>query len=282
LAFGLASLADSPPDVVIVIDADCRVAPEAIDLLARQAAATGRPVQACYLFESPVHADATRAVSSFGLRFKNYIRPLGLSRVGLPCQLMGSGMAFPWPVIASVSVDNTALAEDTQLGIDLVLKGHPPLFCPEARVTTDVPASHQAHLGQRRRWEHGYLMTMCSQGPRLAGAFLRTGRWAALAAAIDFTVPPVALLILAWGVATLATFAVGVLTDRWLSLLMLSAAGIVLASTALAAWARFCRRQIPVAALLAIPWYVARKLPIYGSFLWRRQKVWLKTERDLN
>jgi cellulose synthase/poly-beta-1,6-N-acetylglucosamine synthase-like glycosyltransferase len=191
-------------------------------------------------------------------------------------------MAFPWRVLQSVSVDNTALAEDTQLGIDLVLAGHPPLFCPEALVTTYVPASHRAHMGQRRRWEHGYLVTMLTQGPRLVGHFVRTGRWPALAVAIDFLIPPVALLAIGWALATGIALAFGWLSGAWLASQLLLAAGVVLAGTALACWARFCREQIPASTLLCIPWYVACKLPIYGSFLWRRQTLWLKTERSLS
>src|SRR5947209_4510872 len=42
-----------PPEVVIVIDADCRPAPGAIDRLARTAAVTGRPVQAAYTLDPP-------------------------------------------------------------------------------------------------------------------------------------------------------------------------------------------------------------------------------------
>ncbi len=282
LAFGLRELerAGERPDVVMVIDADCQVAPGAIECLAETCVATGRPVQARYLFEAPSATNGAQAVSSLGLRFKNQIRPLGLSRAGLPCQLLGSGMAFPWPVIRQVAVDNHALAEDTQLGIDLVLQGHPPKFCDEAHVTTFIPWRHRAHVGQRTRWEHGYLMVMLTQAPRLLASFLRRGNTAALAAAIDFTVPPLALLAMIWFTATTASLLLGVLTHQWLPVQVLLGGGAVMSVTALACWARFCRTSIPVAALLTVPLYIVRKAPIYGSFLWKRQKVWLRTERD--
>src|SRR4029077_16999925 len=52
LDFGLRHLSSHPPDVVIVVDADCQVAPGAIDQLARVCASYQRPVQAQYLMRN--------------------------------------------------------------------------------------------------------------------------------------------------------------------------------------------------------------------------------------
>src|ERR1700722_14207161 len=52
LDFGLRHLRADPPDVLIVVDADCHVAPGAIDLLAKVCADYRRPVQAQYLMQS--------------------------------------------------------------------------------------------------------------------------------------------------------------------------------------------------------------------------------------
>ena len=45
LDFGIRHLATEPPDVVVFIDADCRVSPGSLLTLAKAAAMTGRPVQ---------------------------------------------------------------------------------------------------------------------------------------------------------------------------------------------------------------------------------------------
>jgi hypothetical protein len=42
-----------PPEVVVIVDADCIVEPDALALLAADCAATGRPVQALYLMHAP-------------------------------------------------------------------------------------------------------------------------------------------------------------------------------------------------------------------------------------
>ena len=49
LDHGLGQLASDPPDVVVIVDADCELGPGALDALVRQAAATGRPAQGIYL-----------------------------------------------------------------------------------------------------------------------------------------------------------------------------------------------------------------------------------------
>ena len=78
---------------------------------------------------SPNSAQRTR-VREFAWRVKNWVRPLGLSSLGLPCQLMGTGMAFPWEVIADARLATGSLAEDLKLGLELAANGHPPVFCP--------------------------------------------------------------------------------------------------------------------------------------------------------
>ena len=95
LDFGLKHLAANPPDIVIIIDADCRVSENAIETMAQACAATGRPVQVLDLMTAPEGSPINYRVAEFAWRVKNWVRPLGLSALGLPCQLMGTGMAFP-------------------------------------------------------------------------------------------------------------------------------------------------------------------------------------------
>ena len=50
--FGVRHLEGNAPDIVIIIDADCRVSTGAIDKLAQLCAHSGRPVQALYLMQA--------------------------------------------------------------------------------------------------------------------------------------------------------------------------------------------------------------------------------------
>jgi len=90
------------PEVIIVVDADCRISSQAISALSSKVGETNRPVQGSYIFGGLKGSATSNLASSFTLWFKNHIRPLGSLRAGMPCQLTGSGMAFPWEVIRKV------------------------------------------------------------------------------------------------------------------------------------------------------------------------------------
>ena len=48
------------------------------------------------LMTAPEDSPINYRVAEFAWRVNNWVRPLGLAALGLPCQLMGTGMAFPW------------------------------------------------------------------------------------------------------------------------------------------------------------------------------------------
>src|SRR5512135_2526179 len=95
LDYGMRHLRSSAPEVVIVIDADCKVSKGVIERLARACVGEERPVQGRYLMQAPPEASLRVRMAEFAWLVKNHVRPLGFLRIGLPCQLMGTGMAFP-------------------------------------------------------------------------------------------------------------------------------------------------------------------------------------------
>jgi hypothetical protein len=101
LEFGIQSLGQNAPDVVVVLDADCRVDPQTIEQIGCLAYLTQRPVQSLNLCHADASAEKLHVVSALGFRFKNLVRPLGLLRLGLGCHLMGTGMALPWRIVRS-------------------------------------------------------------------------------------------------------------------------------------------------------------------------------------
>jgi glycosyltransferase involved in cell wall biosynthesis len=70
LAWGLRHLGANPPDIIIMIDADCRLAASAIDRLAGACAMTDRPVQALYLMISSDDSPINTRVAEFAWRMK--------------------------------------------------------------------------------------------------------------------------------------------------------------------------------------------------------------------
>jgi len=278
LEFGIRALASDPPDIVIVVDADCQVEPGAIERLALECAAAGRPVQALYLMFAPEPRE-TAHVAEFAWIVKNWVRPLGMRRLRLPCQLMGTGTAFPWRAIAGFRIANAEMAEDYKFGIEMALAGFPALFCPEARVSSRFPARKATERVQRTRWEHGHLQLILRDVPRLVACALRRRDLALFGLALDLMVPPLAFLALALGTLLFGTLAVA-LSNGFAWPLVLAAADAVLFATAVGcAWLGWGRNCMPWRSLPAMPRYALAKIPLYLRFLTKRQKVWIKTER---
>jgi cellulose synthase/poly-beta-1,6-N-acetylglucosamine synthase-like glycosyltransferase len=280
LDFGLKFLENDPSDVVVMVDADCRVEPGAIAAISDLAIAHGRPVQAVYLLAQPDKPGAKDAVSSLAFTIKNLVRPLGLHQVRQPCLLTGTGMAFPWSVLEQVSLASGNIVEDMKLALDLAIAGYPPLLCPQARVTGVLPQQSHAAKSQRTRWEHGHLQTLLTQVPRLLRESLRQCRSDLLAIALDLCVPPLSLLVLLWLLVTTLAAIATVFGVSQMPLLLLAIVGVLLLTAIIAAWAKFCRRILPLRSLLAIPLYVLWKIPLYLAFLVRPQTRWVRTDRD--
>lgn len=280
LAFGLEHLAAAPPDVVVIVDADCQVAPDAIARLSRTALATDRPVQADYVLTLPAQPQGVALVSALAFIVKNRVRPRGLHLLGLPCLLTGTGMAFPWHVIRKAPPTEGNLVEDMVMGIELALLGHPPLLCPDAFVTSALPDRTQAAHTQRRRWEHGHLATLIEHAPRLLLRGLAGARPSLVALALDLAVPPLSLLLLCVLAAVLATFAATLLGASAAPFALSAAGFFALSLGTLAAWSAFGREVVSGKQLLSIPRYVLWKLPLYFSFLVRgRHGTWERTDR---
>ena len=268
------------PDVLMIFDADCIAQAQCVTALACRAAETGRPVQGTYLMALPPSAPTGAAVSALAVLVKNFVRPRGLSRVGLPCLMTGTGMAFPWAVIRKAELATGNIVEDMQLGLDLAIAGHAPVFCEEARVIGQLPSGAAAARTQRRRWEHGHLRTLVRQAPRLLAAGLLKPRPAAISLLLELCVPPLSLLVLATTFAMLLAAAAVPLLDAGPLPAMLLAGGLAwLALCVKLAWLRFGRRAMPLASVLGAPRYALAKVPLYAAFVRRRETKWVRTAR---
>jgi cellulose synthase/poly-beta-1,6-N-acetylglucosamine synthase-like glycosyltransferase len=279
--FGVRHLSARPPAMVLIVDADCLLDAGALETLAGLCRHSARPVQALYEMNAPAGAGLRARVSAFAWRVRNRVRPLGWWAVGAPCQLMGTGMMFPWLLLRDAPLASGHIAEDVQLGADLALRGKPPLFAPQARVTSTFPEGDAAAASQRRRWEHGNLALMFAHGPRLIAAGLRRADIRLLALAADLMVPPLALLVqLQLGLALLGGLVWWLGADA-LPLAISTGALALLVLSILAAWRLAGRDVIALSELLlTAPAYALRKLPMYAAFLWKRQSTWVRAKRE--
>jgi cellulose synthase/poly-beta-1,6-N-acetylglucosamine synthase-like glycosyltransferase len=281
LDYGLRFIEADPPDVVVLVDADCIVHEGAIDRIVRQSHVIARPVQSIYLMERPANPGPKDSVSALAFMVKNLVRPRGLERLELPCLLTGTGMAFPWSVIQKATLASGNIVEDMQLGLDLAIAGAPPVFGSDARVTGRLPQQKEAAKSQRTRWEHGHLQTLLTQVPQLFKASLGQRRFDLLAIALDMCVPPLSLLVMMWVAAMGGASLAGALGASWSPAIFFAIEGLLILVSIVGAWAKFGRDDLPVLTLLAVPFYLLWKIPLYLAFLVRPQKEWTRTERDI-
>ncbi|UXH79497.1 glycosyltransferase family 2 protein [Roseateles amylovorans] len=268
-----------PPDVVIVLDADCELGPKLLPRIAAVAHATGRPVQATYLMHAANDGLKAR-VAEFAMRVKNLVRPRGMHQLGLPCGLYGTGMAFPWDVVVKAPLASGHLAEDMQLGVRLAQLGAPPLLCEDARVTSVFAKSQEGSASQRTRWEHGHLAMLVGEGPRLLWQSMRPGKGAQLLQVLDMLVPPLALLAMllsAWAVLQLLL----ALVFGWVAPLLVTLLGVAMLGLSIViAQQRWASDILSLAELGRAPLIVLAKLPLYLRFVVKRQVDWVRTKRD--
>jgi cellulose synthase/poly-beta-1,6-N-acetylglucosamine synthase-like glycosyltransferase len=280
LEFGVRHLSLNPPEVVAIVDADCRLGEDALRRLSDRAMASGRPVQSLYFMLVPENAPPGKAVSLFAWRVKNWLRPLGLELFGLPTQLFGTGMAFPLSLLLGRDLGNSRLAEDTALGIALASAGYPPLFMSEARIHSHFPVSQGGSEQQRQRWEKGHLDNIVQLVPRALAKSLRDRNLGLAALAIDMAVPPLSLLVLVTALCEILggiAFALGA-SPAALAIPTLSTLLLVI-GTALA-WTAVGREVLTLRELLRLPLYVSQKLRFYHRIAsGKGTSAWIRTDR---
>jgi cellulose synthase/poly-beta-1,6-N-acetylglucosamine synthase-like glycosyltransferase len=266
--------------VVIIVDADCLLDAGALDLLAKDSLDHNRPIQALYLMRSPPGANLKGKVAEFAWTVKNHARALGYQRLGLPCQLMGSGMAFPWPLLERADLASGHIVEDLKLGLDCARQGQAPLLCADALVTSVFPGNTDGVQSQRTRWEHGHLAMMQKEGPPLVLESWRTKNRDLFALTLDMCVPPLALLVLLTLVFALLGMLLWAVTGNALPWSLVVLLPIALGCAVLLAWSRFGRAILSLRDLAYAPVYALRKIPLYAKFLVQRQVEWVRSHRD--
>ncbi|WP_245422940.1 glycosyltransferase family 2 protein [Neorhizobium huautlense] len=280
LAAAIRYLAEAPPEVAVVIDADCWLEPGALDELAYMTAATNRPSQSRYLMIAPHNAGINLAVSEFAFLLKNRIRLLGLSKLGLPAQLTGSGMAFPWTILQNAQLANGNLVEDMKLGLDLACTGHAALFCDAAVVKSTFPYSRDGLRAQASRWDTGrFALTRSLLSALTCASTFRKKDYLALV--VDALVPPLTLQAALLFLALVAS--AGLATSGMLNfpLLICIANVLIFGMTLIVIWWLHGRTVLPLRTMIQIPGYVADKLRLYPRHIFAPVSTqWVRTDRN--
>ncbi len=246
LDFGARYLEADPPEVVVVIDADCIPEDGAISQLARAAASSGGPVQAAYLMTAPAGSQEETQLREGMVLLKN---------------LVGNRV------------------DDMQLAVDMAIAGAPPRFCPGAHVLNLLPAEPGASRVQRSGWMQGHLRTLVAQVPRLLSSAFRLRRPDLAILALELSVPPLSMLILLWTLASVFTLLVcwgrGI---RW-PLVAVAYGTVALAVAGGLFWTKFGRARVPAKALLAMPLLFRQSIIAAFAAAFTRPKPWVRTSR---
>jgi cellulose synthase/poly-beta-1,6-N-acetylglucosamine synthase-like glycosyltransferase len=210
---------------------------------------------------------------------KNKIRLRGLSRLGIPVPLTGTGMGFPWNAIANVQLATGDIVEDMRLGIELSIHGMGAGYCDDARVYSYFPTSEEAGKNQRERWEHGHISTLKQFSPRLFTHAIRNGSIEALGIMFDLIIPPLSLLVMIiaalWSLLVITAIATGYWQYCYWSSLFL----VLIITAIVSIWLTHGRRILSAKELLHIPIYIVSKIAIYVDYIVRKQTKWIKTDR---
>lgn len=280
LDFARRHLETNPPEIVLIIDADCTTDARSIDQLIRCCLASRRPCQGTYLLEPRAESSPSVQLSSFAFFVRNVIRQRGLQRLIGRSHMVGTGMAFPWSIYRHADMATDNIVEDLKLGQDLAEAGDAPMFVEHAIVWGRAETETNT-LAQRSRWEGGFLGNAVRHAPSLLIRSLARADLRGVWAAVDLMIPPLALLLfldlLVIGIGAGAVFLAG--AQFWpvivlAVILIASAAGLVFS------WWWGGSRFVTLAALAKIPLYVLWKLPLYmrlarvGS-----PKEWVRTDR---
>jgi len=270
-------LSAEPPDAVFVLDADCRIANGNLQQSANHAAAVREPIQYANLLSASRDAPSLVLVSNFAMFIKNLVRARGLYRLGGGITLFGTGMMIPWRVFLRLDLATSEAVEDLGMALSLALSGTKVHF-DEHLTVISAAAQLADSLGQRRRWEHGFIAhSVRTALPLVRLGFVRRSRHLTALGA-HMLVPPLALLFLIGAVALVPAVTAVFYGQPGPAAVLLTAFVLAIAATG-AAWTMHGRAALPLRALLRAPFYVLWKIPFYVGLLSARERQWTRTRR---
>jgi len=279
LAYGLEHLAQDPPDMVMILDADCEATPGSISALKAACAFLNQPVQANYQMRSGTSGNVRSNITEFAVYIKNHVRLAGLDQLGGSVPITGSGFAVPYHLLEKVDLASGEIVEDMKLGIDLALGGNRVRYVPDALITSPLPTSEEAATTQHKRWEHGHVSMIIKYFPALIRNAIAKRSWSLLMTALDLGVPPFLVLtafnICLFGVVAVLDLYFWDFRSSALILSILVSQMIVLLVVNRTA----DEARLESSDVISGIHYLTGKMEIYKSLLKRKKSGWVKTGR---
>ena len=121
-------------DAVVIVDADCAASPNLCSTIAAEIARGRHAVQVPYEVSNPSESP-TAGLRAAGFALKHVIRARGRARLGLSCNLFGTGMGFSATLLRRVPWPHS-VTEDTELFVRLTRAGYRVAYADRACVTS--------------------------------------------------------------------------------------------------------------------------------------------------
>jgi cellulose synthase/poly-beta-1,6-N-acetylglucosamine synthase-like glycosyltransferase len=269
---------DETFETVVVMDADCLFEKDSLDLLLHASQKDNSVAQALYLMKSPNKDNTKLNISEFTWLIKNWVRPVGQKKLGISCHLHGSGMAFPTQMLNNYSLASSNIVEDLELGLNIVKGGDKIIFVENAVVTSYFPENEEGLDIQRKRWEHGHL-SIIAKMPKTMLSGLINRNFNLFFQALDAAIPPITMWVLFLGFMLIITFVYGFIYQFTWALAYIVNLGIFISSLILC-WYTFGQKILTTAQLKGLLPFILSKIGVYRSFVFNRERTWVRTKRD--
>ena len=142
-------------DAVVVVDADNVVSQNLLTEFNSRLLKGEKVIQAYLDTKNP---DDTWITWMYAISYwitARYIQ-LGPSQAGLPCQLGGTGYCIRTDVLREHGWDVTALTDDLEYTMKLILVGINPTWAHDAIIYDEKPLTMKSSMRQRLRWMQGH------------------------------------------------------------------------------------------------------------------------------
>ncbi|MCE5268539.1 MAG: glycosyltransferase family 2 protein [Planctomycetaceae bacterium] len=220
LAWALPQVLAAGYDALLILDADCRIEPHALQVCDARLRQGQRVLQANDGVANP-DGSATSYLLAVANLLENDCFYAPKSALGLAVFLRGTGMLFHRDVLLQFPWRAESVVEDAEYTCQLLAAGVRIRFVPEVRVTSDFPARGDQLAVQRERWVGGGLRMALTRAPRLLYGSLKTGRLVLCDAGVTMLVASRPLVIGQFLLAAAATLlAAWISPGSWTAFLM--------------------------------------------------------------
>ena len=269
-------------DAVVVIDADCEVTPNMLNVLHSYMLHGARVVQIAdiVLLKPGVW---NSEIIRLGFTLYNVVRLLGKRLLGCSVGLRGTGMCFSTGVLRELPWQAYSFAEDLEYGLNLILHGIKVNFAPEAAVISAMPDQSKQSETQRARWESGRKPLVRHYSPKLLSQAIKKMSYPLFDTFLDLIMPPfvnlsvmlVFIILLHLFLVILGFQGLGLYLWIWVAVL-----GAAFTHAFLGLVAAKADRHL-YKSLLYVPRYAFWKLTLYAKLMARGgPSRWVRTERD--